>query len=50
MGIISRTASVTVRAFVLVPLARTCLNANVVDAIGIRVELAACDDCVLEVE
>ena len=49
-GIISRTAPVTVGAFVLVPLARTCLNANVVDAIGIRIELAACDDCILEVE
>lgn len=49
-GIISRTASVTVRAFVFVPLARTCLNANVVDAIGIRVEFAACDDCILKIK
>ena len=49
-GIISRTASVTVRAFVFVPLARTCLNANVVDAIGIRVKFAACDDCILKIK
>ena len=40
----------TVRAFVLMPFIWTRLDANAVDVISIRVELAACDDCILEVE
>ena len=40
----------TVRAFVLMPFIWTRLDANAVDVISIRVELAAGDDCVLEIE